>query len=366
MSHSLEAGPESKVPLLGSVEDVTAEWLSSALSIRFPDTHVEAIGEADVRRGTTTNIRLRLNFRPDGNPHSLPEVIWLKAGLEKHSPDLAEQVGIYESEARFYAHAQPFLKEITPRCFFAMADQKAKYGLIMIEDLILKGAEVFHSTRAVSLDDAYAVVDALAILHRAAFTDPALKKQKWMKPLLQYNAYWNSETKPDVIQRWLEDERALTYPKGVQDPHRISSNLIRMAGQMPGDLSGLVHGDAHVANSFRVRGGMAGFFDWQCVGLASPIFDLVYYVVSSLDTDVRRSEEDAILKHYLARFDLDSDILSLDEARLAYRRYAAYGLWAWMTNPVAFHPQQVNIIQSNRFANAVEDLATFDAIEQWN
>ena len=151
----------------------------------------------------------------------------------------------------------------------------------------------------------------------------------------------------------------------IHDGERISNNLKMMAKMLPKDRTGLVHGDAHVGNSYRLPGANGGFYDWQCVGRASPMFDVVYYIVSALDTDVRRCIERELVKEYLAHLNAGAQRLSSEDAWLAYRRYCIYGLWAWLTNPTQFHPQPVNIIQSNRFANAVADLETFACVESW-
>lgn len=352
-----------EIPL--SLADIDAAWFTGALSSRYPGSIVQKVADFDALHGTTTNVKLRLRFAGNGNPHGLPEVMWLKAGMEAHSGQLAEQVGLYEREARFYAEAQPLVAGVTPRCFYAAANAEVKLGATLLEDLGLKGAELLHATKKVTLDDAAAGVRALGTIHRTFAGHAGLENYVWLSPLLQRNIYWDNAISSEFLQIWLDEERSGTFPKSLHDASRISTNLYKMASKIPADRCGLVHGDAHVGNSYRLEDGTAGFYDWQCVGRASPMFDVAYYIMSSLDTDIRRAGERHLVEEYLASFNLGEQRLSFDEAWLGYRRYAMYGLWAWLTNPIDFHPQAVNIIQSNRFANAVADLETFDAVEAW-
>jgi hypothetical protein len=352
-------------PIPLSLDDIDPAWLTLALSSKHPGTVVEAISESEPRHGTTTNVKLRLAYASGGNASGLPNIMWLKAGMEAHSGMLAEQVGLYEREARFYANAQPKVAAITPRCFYAAADSGSKLGVTLLEDLVLKGAQLFHATRKVTLDDAAAGVRALGAIHRTFIDDPDLERYPWLTPLLNGNIYWDNTVGPAFLQTWLDEERSLTFPQITHDAHRISANLQKLAEKMPSDRRGLAHGDAHVGNSYRLADGTAGFYDWQCVGRASPIFDVAYYIISSLDTDVRRQSERDLLSEYLSAFNIGEQRMTMDAAWTAYRRYSMYGLWSWLTNPVDFHPQPVNIIQSNRFANAVADLETFEAIEGW-
>ena len=63
---------------------VTAEWLTLALSQRYPQTIVEAVEFGEAIHGTGTNLALTLRYarQPEGNP--LPPTLWLKGGYEAH------------------------------------------------------------------------------------------------------------------------------------------------------------------------------------------------------------------------------------------------------------------------------------------
>jgi len=306
-----------------------------------------------------------LGYKDQGNPHALPVVMWLKSGMEKHSALYAEQVGLYEREARFYRYLQPHLRAITPKCFYSEYSTKSRRGVTLIGGLQEQGARLNNATKPMSVDNVSLLLEALAQLHRRYFESDELAQLSWIPIYLRGNLYWNEAVKPSFLKVWLDAPRASTYPRIIQDENRISVNLIRMASLVSEDRLGLIHGDAHIGNSY-ILGGRAGFYDWQCIGRASPIMDVAYCVGSALNSHIRREHERQLLRDYLGVLNGDQRRISEDDAWLAYRRYMIYGLWAWMINPEHIHPEPVNVIQSNRFANAVADLETFKCIEEWS
>jgi aminoglycoside phosphotransferase (APT) family kinase protein len=207
---------------------------------------------------------------------------------------------------------------------------------------------------------------ALAGIHRPFLDGQALAGQNWLIPPLQAeNVYWEQTIGAAYLQTWLDQPRALTYPGSIHEAGRLSRCLAHMAAMLVRAPAGLIHGDAHIANAYRLPDGRAGFYDWQCVGRGPPIFDVAYFVISALDTAVRRDAERDLIRTYLDALKGAASVPSFDEAWLGYRRYALYGLWAWLTNPTEFHPEPVNVIVSNRFAHAVADLDTLGAVEAW-
>jgi hypothetical protein len=57
VSRSLQSAPAHDLPL--AVEDVTAGWLTSALSLRFPGVQVTSARHEAILQGTATKIRVR-------------------------------------------------------------------------------------------------------------------------------------------------------------------------------------------------------------------------------------------------------------------------------------------------------------------
>lgn len=348
-----------------NLDAIDVPWLSGALAAVYPGTVVDEITGANARHGTTTNVRLELSYRDGANPHELPKVMWFKSGMEEHSEAFEAQMSLYEREARFYRYLHPEFTDITPRCFYADFSPASRRSVTLLEGLQEKGARLNYSPEPLSVDDVALLLEALAVVHKRFFESPRLKDYAWLPVYIEDNRFFDGAVLPEFLHTWLQEPRAKTYPPIIHDEKRVSVNMLHMASKIGTDRCTLIHGDAHVGNSFHVNG-KGGYYDWQCCGKASPMMDVAYCIGSTLNTDVRRANEGALIREYLSHLNQGASTLSEDEAWLGYRRYMIYGLWAWMINPVHIHPEPMNVTLSNRFANAVADHETFQHIERWD
>jgi aminoglycoside phosphotransferase (APT) family kinase protein len=97
------------------------------------------------------------------------------------------------------------------------------------------------------------------------------------------------------------------------------------AGLLAEGPTTLMHGDPHLGNLF-VDGDEVGFLDWACVCRGPGLRDFAYFVCSSVDTELRRDEQDALLRRYLEVLaESGAPAPDFDAAFLAYRRFAASG-----------------------------------------
>jgi hypothetical protein len=103
-------------------------------------------------------------------------------------------------------------------------------------------------------------------------------------------------------------------------PLLVKSSLEQFSGEMPkgfrelgelyiehaGPLSELldegaqtlIHGDSHLGNVF-LDGSRVGLLDWACVSRAPGMRDVSYFLCNSIDTELRRRDERALLGVYL-------------------------------------------------------------------
>ena len=93
-------------PLPQKPEQITREWLTEALQERYPGVEVTRATVRDVINGTSTKIRVALEYDGAGQKHGLPATLIVKGGFESHSQWMA---GMYRDEMRFYRDAKPHL-----------------------------------------------------------------------------------------------------------------------------------------------------------------------------------------------------------------------------------------------------------------
>src|SRR5271167_3417067 len=118
-----------------ALEEISREWLSAALAEGFPGTVVTACAVLDVMPGTSTKIRVSVEYNQAGRRHALPPTLIVKGGFEAHS---AAMQPMYLNEMRFYRDVQPHLSIHSPRCFYAATDP-GRQSLIILEDLRARG-----------------------------------------------------------------------------------------------------------------------------------------------------------------------------------------------------------------------------------
>src|SRR3546814_12901831 len=95
----------------------------------------------------------------------------------------------------------------------------------------------------------------------------------------------------------------------------------------------LLHGDAHVGNTYVLPDGSVGFLDWQVVRRGCWSQDVGYFLVGALTQDDRREHERALLQIYADALEVPiATCPSPDALWLHYRASAAYGLAFWLSS----------------------------------
>lgn len=115
-----------------TIDDISAQWLTTALSIKYPDVMVTGFRVEEVIHGTTTKIRLALGYNDWGREAQLPPTMILKGGYEPHSVPARD---MYVNEVLFYRDVAPNITINAPRCFYAGVDWDRPQSLILMEDL---------------------------------------------------------------------------------------------------------------------------------------------------------------------------------------------------------------------------------------
>ena len=131
----------------------------------------------------------------------------------------------------------------------------------------------------------------------------------------------------------------------------------------------LLHGDAHVGNTYLVPDGSnftVGFLDWQVARRGNFALDVGYFLQGALTTEDRRGSERALLDEYRDALALPADELpSGDEIWLRYRASVAHGLTLWLCTASAgelWQRPDIALALAQRYSAAYEDLQTAAAI----
>ena len=332
----------STVP--GSLDEVTADWLTAALSDAHPGTEVAGVEVGEVIHGSLTKARLAIDFA--SNPSALPTSVFLKAAFEDHGIPVSVR-----SEAVFYDRARPTIDVVAPGCLAAIHDEA--HGVVVMHDLGTEGAIITDPRVGWSVDLVADGLTQLAGLHAGWWGEgladgiPEFEGSNALGAVLMAEGYW---------------EECVAGPAGVHVPERFADrettrpwveSLWRLDRERP---RAFLHGDAHLGNTYVTAGGRAGFLDWGGVTAGHWAREVCYFMAGALSPEDRRAHEEDLLRSYLDALAAGGaePVPSWDEAWLSYRRHCLHGL-LWFLCPTQMQP--VDIINANveRFAIAATD-----------
>ena len=338
-----------------SLAEITPAYLSGLLHQRYPAATVTTVHVDGEIHGTASKALLKL----DGTG-AFPRRMWLKAGWEPHSAVMAK-VGIYAREPRVYAELLPDLPVIAPLCHGAAWDEAAFAGIVLLEDLAETGATIHSPQSVISVEEVAAMLDMLAAMHGATAGTAFHARKPWLRPLFHDIAdtegYLNYVSKPETLEAYLAMPRGDALPDEARSATRIAAAFRATTHWGHNDTNrSVIHGDAHVGNSYRTAAGRPGLLDWQCVWLGGCMFDTTYYLVSALTVDERRVHEAMLLDAYRQALAAHGGpVYSQAKINEAYCAYLAYGLTVWLTNSTTLQPETFNAIVAARFAAALLD-----------
>ena len=349
-----------------TLDGVDAPWLGGVLSSRFAGARVRAVRTLSEDSGTTARRRVAVEYAPGARPDGAPESVFVKLRPPRLAQELFGRVfELGSTEVAFYRHARPRLVVRAPEVYAARLDRSGSYALVL-EDLGAKEVVLKTIADAVTLAEAESVVDALARLH-ASFSGAT--ELHWFRVAGDMR---NAAVERFVCQRahrptldHFSELLPASVQAGVSAIHEKRHALERYWAEGPLTM---IHGDSHVGNIYFV-GSEAGFFDWQVAQYHQGVRDLAYFLVLSLDTELRRTHERALFGRYcdkliesgMQRTDLDREWL--------FERYRSFSLYAYMGASVTatmsdLQPETVARLGLQRSATAVDDLDALDLLRQ--
>jgi hypothetical protein len=335
------------------------------LQYRYPKVVVEQMDVVGVHAGHTTKLRVKLRLNEAGVRAGIPEHVCLKANWSGNP--FSSPVCLHE--ARFYYFVRNDIAVPAPGCYFAdWDDGEVVQGFVVMEDLGLGGGVFGQSTAPVNIDGAAQALEGLAALHAGWWNSPKLEEHGWIersmvadtdvsqyKILLPYiRINLERPTYQAILPQWLLD-----------DPERLGRAYDRLVAReqaKTGPLC-LVHGDAHLGNSYMRADGRRLWIDWQLVRKGRPWRDVTYFMLGSLPIEDRRKGERDLLNHYCdaLRARGVTQIPGFEAIWGEYRRWAIYGMVSWLSNQNEWG--QIGLPAVERFYAAAADLETLKAIE---
>lgn len=274
-----------------------------------------------------------------------------------------EAAGLAASEVRFYRTLAAHVPVQVPSLLHARHD--GTRFMLVLEDLNGR-ANLLACDDACTARQALHVINALADLHAFGWGRPQRGSSSgWLLAQGDRERTLGTWLRLPLIRRGLDLAGEQVGPRLAADLLRYARNQRIADRRLTEPPHTLVHNDCHAGNLAFGAEDHPIFLDWQLVRAGQWARDVAYFCALALDPDDRRSGESLLLDRYRRRLrasggpDLDAD-----DARVAYRRHAAYALEAAVvTLALGIAPRGVIDTWLARAAAAAEDLASFEALD---
>ena len=355
------SGPPPSATIPSDWEHISPEWMSVALRSIHPDVQVTEV--ALLIRDDGTNRRARLGLTYSGP--SGPEVVFLKAEGEHRL--LHFRNGNLFNESGLFASGVP-LHVDHPAVYHVIIDREALDWMIVMEDVTRRGGDPRDSTRPMTVEQVANGTRGLARLHRAYWNFQSVRP-----PELEWVQMWApTEGFSSGLRRRipLGLERAgdvlPKYVKGL-DPDEIVDLWARYVTSLTIGPATLLHGDAHIGNTYVLPDDDVGFLDWQVVRGGNWSQDMGYFAMGALTIEDRRTCEADLVEEHRRALDLpEGHGPSPDEAWLRYRASPAYGLPIWLSTlgTDGFQSHEVSTALVERYAAAFIELDSQEALSE--
>lgn len=352
---------QQPVPYPAALAELSPEWFSLALSEKYPGTEVIESRVTSAISGTATKVRFELVYEPSSPALAqLPASLWLKGGFEAHASSIGTS---FVNEVNFFRDLAPVVPVNRPAAYYAALDPDSSNGIVLLEDLLARGATFGHVTNPLDVAAAAEVLDQLARLHACFWKKAALRTFPWLS---SGGAIVNDGVVDQFVGLWEQTERLprFAFVKSAQrDRRRVREALLQMWSNAELASHCLIHGDSHPGNLFFEPSGRPGYLDWQQVMRGAWAHDVAGFLIPALPVEIRRRHERELMAHYLDRLGCHGagDVPSFAEAWDAYRRHAMW-TFMWVLCPVAYQPENICTIVAERACAAIDDLETLSAL----
>ncbi|WP_322754825.1 phosphotransferase [Frankia sp. Cas3] len=361
-----------------SAEDLTPAMLTTLLRPAHPTVVVDGvdlIGATRVGVATATGekastadrLTLGLRYAP-GCDAGLPPRMFLKtllvgedqSGLPRAAP------AMYRTEIGFYREVRPQLDVEAPRMFFGDLDDETGQFVVLIEDLSLRDATYPNALGSLTREQAAALLAELAKVHAAYWSSSDLHEVfPWLEtPDSGENMEFFRTIGRKIFDKQLKIDWKAEIVAGLGRSHdELWAALWKLQVLMEKEHRCLLHGDAHVANTYLLPTG-GGLLDWQFCKAGNWSSDVAYLIVTALDSERRRTLERDLIAGYLdelARHGVTPP--SADDAWLLYRQNMVWGVAVgWVMTPPTHHGPALISANLQRCVTAAIDLESFKAV----
>ncbi|MGV0718667.1 phosphotransferase [Mycolicibacterium sp. XJ662] len=341
-------------------EEITPDWMTAALARDHPGVVVDTVTVALRDDGTNRRARLALTYAAGSGPAT----VFAKAVDPEHADLVALTSGLYHEPRLFMSGVALPLDH--PAVYAALIDEDARNFLLIMEDVVARGADPRDSTRPMTVEQVASGVRGLARMHSRFWgerlaSEPALG---WLEPFVAFEGLEHAPL--HIAHERLGDSVPAEIP-ALSGTELFVDIWARYIGTLTSSPQTLLHGDPHIGNTYVLPDDEVGFLDWQMARRGNWSLDVGYFLQGALTIDDRRRAERDLLTEYRDALTLPADEKpTAEEVWLRYRASVAHGLAIWMatlSGGDAWQGADICLALAQRYSAAFLDLDTRAALD---
>ena len=280
-----------------SIAEVTTEWLSEVLGAEVAGHQPTQIGQGVGIMGDIYRVAVRYRATTEGKPGSV--VVKLPSSFEENR-EQGVALGMFEAEVRFYNELAGQVPAGLPAIYHAEIQPGTADFVIVMEDL--SSLSMVDQIQGMTVAQAHAAVRVLAGVH-ATWWDKATDESdlSWIPSMVSERIAMLDGLFPQIFPVFAEKFGPLLPPGGLEIYEQFTGNYLkintRVAERSPWTL---VHQDFRVENLLfgNAASGTVAIIDWQGIGRGPGAYDLGYLLGGSIDSTLRSTHEDALIRTY--------------------------------------------------------------------
>ena len=361
----------NEIPRITSPKEISAQWMEQALAsggaaeaAAIEAVEVEVL---DAANGMGTLCRCRLTGAGGKVPTPASVMVKLPGNLGPAFRWFSRWFATARREYSFYRHFAAKAPVRSPVLHYADFDERTQESVLVMEDL--HGMETVSQATGVGPERALAAVAAIARFHGRFGENPAADaavaahcgefENARQRRILQ-TVYMLAL--PVVLQRFGECFSPETRRLAIEFGPRIDAHLAHVVKDRPR----LLHGDFRCENLMFGNEGPddLALIDWQGFGIGCGMYDIGYFLGSSVATeDRRRIEREAIETYHAIVCGMGMKDYTLDECWRSYRQNILGGLILYVMGAGTVAADDAQRLQAAgaslcRVLAAIEDLGS--------
>ena len=352
--HTVPAGSET-APIIGSPEEITADWMAAALGTRVTGVEYAPVGTGQLGTGILVDVT---ESGADGAGATHRRLF-----VKLPTADVGMRPfvhGVYRSEVVYYRDLAPTLAVRSPRCHYAaIGDEGTGEFTLVLDDAapLVQADQITGLTPAQARDCAV----NLAGLHGPRWCDPTLGEIPGLpRPTEEDNNALDEMAGPTVEaflaelgDRLSDEERAVC--------EELPTLVGRWANGRP-ERFAPIHQDFRADNMLVDPAGERPSLavDFQTLTIGLPGRDLGFLLSTSLTGEDRRAHEDeiiaayheALLGHGVTDYDLDT---CRDDYVFGLLQGPVIGTFGWLYGSPTERGDEMFVTMMRRAARAMHD-----------